>query len=89
MTTELSALVVTESSSNWLVDTYNRGAADSVVDHWRPLSSAGDGWTPVPLTVTNGDLTNFLDTDFDSKILRVYTNNPWSAEVSQGCIRKG
>lgn len=82
MTLELSALVATGSGGNWLVDMYDRGPADTWVTIG-DLSSAGDDWTPVSLTVTSGELTNYLDSSFDNEMLvRVYTDDPGSEQVS-------
>lgn len=75
MTVELSTLVATGSGSNWLVDIFERGSANTWVNIG-DLSSAGGDWTTVALTVTSSDLTNYLDADFDNEMLiRVYTSD--------------
>ena len=80
MTVELSALVAGGSGANWLVDMYDRST-----DNWTnigDLSSAGDDWTPVSLTLQGSDLTIYLDTNFDNEMLvRVYTSNPGGVQV--------
>lgn len=73
MTVELSALVSTGSGSSWLVDIFDRGSLNTWVTIG-DLSSAGDDWTTVSLTVTGSDLTNYLDPSFENEMLvRVYT----------------
>lgn len=74
MTVELSALVATGSGSSWLVDMFDRGSSNTWVNIG-DLSSAGDDWTTVALTVTSSDLTNYLDSSSDNEMLmRVYTS---------------
>ena len=78
---ELSALVPDGSGSNWLVDIFDRST-----DTWTAmgdLSSAGDDWTLVPLTITSSDLTIYLDAEFDNEMLvRAISNTPGTEQVS-------
>lgn len=73
MTVEVSALVATGSGSSWLVDIFERSSSNT----WETigdLSSAGDDWSTVALTITSSDLTNYLDSTSDNEMLvRVYT----------------
>ena len=71
---ELSALVPDGTGGNWLVDIFDRST-----DTWTnigDLSSAGDDWTLVSLTLEGSDLTIYLDADFGNEMLvRVITNS--------------
>ena len=71
---ELSALVPDGTGGNWLVDIFDRST-----DTWTnigDLSSAGDDWTLVSLTLQGSDLTIYLDANFGNEMLvRVITNS--------------
>lgn len=66
-------MVTSGSGSNWVVDIYDRST-----DEWETigdLSSAGDNWTLISLTLEGSYLPNYLDTDFDNEMLvRVHAN---------------
>lgn len=80
MSVDLSVLVATGSSGDWLVDLFDRSTETWTVIG--DLSSAGDDWTSVPLTVTSSDVTNYPDANFDNEILvRVISNSPGSEQV--------
>jgi len=75
ITIELSALIDLGSGGNWLVDIFNRGPTNTWVNIG-DLSSAGDDWTTVALTLTNSALTDYLDASADNEMLvRVYTTD--------------
>eukprot|EP00752_Nemacystus_decipiens_P006046 g5457.t1 len=80
LTVELSALVPNGSGGSWLVDIFDRST-----DTWTnigDLSSAGDDWTLVSLTLEGSDLTIYLDTNFDNEMLvRVITNTPGTEQL--------
>ena len=77
MTVEFSARVERGTGSEWSVDIMNSGENSG----WEKIGDlslvpTGSGWTTVPLTITSGDLTDYLDPSSDNEILlRVHTAN--------------
>lgn len=80
LTVEFLALAPNNTGGSWLVDIFDRTAFS-----WTPvgnLSSAGDDWTLVFLTLTSRDFTVYLDTIFNEILVRVIADSADSELVS-------
>ena len=79
MTLELSVRAESGKGSTWSVDVMNtseHGEWETIGDF--SLVPRGAGWTPISLTVTDTDFTNYLDPNSDNEILiRMYSASKW------------